>query len=274
MRSSHGDFFVSYQRTFTTLGCPERDLAVVAALVQAHGLDGAELRFLEGTADLPALFARKYSAPAALAAEAARLGLKVVALDTSFKLSDETDEAREALKAFVQWGEALGVRWLRVFDGGKPGDDTARGAMLRSMEWWRKLRAGEGWRSDLMVETHDSLFTAAAIGQFVNAAGGASILWDTHHTWKKGGEDPLVTWAAIKPHVVHVHVKDSVSRPSARHPFTYVRPGEGEFPAAGLLPVLRREFAGFVSLEWERKWHPYLPPLEEALAAAARRNWW
>ncbi|MGG2474197.1 sugar phosphate isomerase/epimerase family protein, partial [Rhizobium sp. BR5] len=27
-----------------------------------------------------------------------------------------------------------------------------------------------------------------------------------------------------------------------------------------------------LSLEWERHWHPELPPLEDALMAA--RNWW
>jgi sugar phosphate isomerase/epimerase len=99
-------------------------------------------------------------------------------------------------------------------------------------------------------------------------------LWDSHHTWKRGGEDPVATWAAIAPHVVHVHVKDSVSRPSAKHPYTYVVPGSGEFPAAPLMDCLRREFSASVSLEWERQWHPYLSPLDEALTAATRNGWW
>jgi hypothetical protein len=33
-------------------------------------------------------------------------------------------------------------------------------------------------------------------------------------------------------------------------------------------------FSGPVSLEWERMWHPYLPPLDEALTVAAARGWW
>ena len=75
--------------------------------------------------------------------------------------------------------------------------------------------------------------------------------------------------------VVHVHVKDSVSRPSARHPYTYVLPGDGEFPAAPLFAELRAGgFDGPVSLEWERMWHPYLPPLDEALRVAGARGWW
>jgi sugar phosphate isomerase/epimerase len=125
------------------------------------------------------------------------------------------------------------------------------------------------------VETHDSLWTAEAIGRFLAAAPGAKMLWDAHHTWRKGGENPVATWKAIRPAVVHIHVKDSVDRPSARHPFTYVLPGDGGFPIAPLLAALRADgYAGRVSLEWEKLWHPYLPPLEEALRVAKERRWW
>ena len=75
--------------------------------------------------------------------------------------------------------------------------------------------------------------------------------------------------------MVHVHVKDSVGIPSARHPFTYVLPGDGGFPIAPVLAALRADhFAGAVSLEWEKQWHPYLPSLDEALTTAAARGWW
>ncbi len=96
------------------------ELAGVAALARGHALDGVEARFLEGTLDLPDYFARKYRAPEALAAETRQIDLRIVALDTSFKLADPDESARGALLAFVPWAEALGVRWLRVFDGGNP----------------------------------------------------------------------------------------------------------------------------------------------------------
>jgi sugar phosphate isomerase/epimerase len=54
-----------------------------------------------------------------------------------------------------------------------------------------------------------------------------------------------------------------------------VPPGDGEFPVTPLLAALRTdEFAGPVCFEWEKLWHPYLPPLDEALRVAAGRNWW
>ena len=263
---------MSYLRAFSTLGCPEAPLGDALALAQQHHLDGVELRSLGGTVDLPAYFAKKFVSPAQLLAQ--RPAARIFVLSTSLKLIGSTRAAREAFLQFVPWAEALGVPHLRVFDGGSALDAAELAEAAATLEWWRELRAEQGWQTDMIVETHDTLFTAEKIGRLVAFAPGTAILWDTHHTWKKGGEDPVVTWRAIAPHVAHVHVKDSVSAPSARHPYTYVLPGEGEFPMPPLRGVLQAEFTGCVSLEWEKMWHPYLPSLEEALTVAAQRGWW
>ncbi len=259
---------------FSTLGCAELDFDAVVHLAQSRGISSVELRALGGTIDLPAYFNAHFGAPDKLAARLSGCRVRVVALDTSLKLNGSSEtEWRDTTEAFMPWTEALGGVNLRVFDGGKTHDATAIALMADRVQWWAELRQQRGWRSDLMIETHDSLFTGAAIRALLTAAPSARILWDSHHTWKRGGEDPLVTWQAIASSVVHVHVKDSISVPSARHPFTYVLPGAGEFPARTLLPVLRAEFKGAVSLEWEKLWHPYLPPLDEALQAAGASGW-
>ncbi|MDB6115788.1 MAG: Sugar phosphate isomerase/epimerase [Lacunisphaera sp.] len=261
-----------YLRAFSTLGCPEAPLGEALGVASRHRLDGVELRSLGGSVDLPAYFAKKFGSPAQLIAQ--RPALPVFALSTSLKLIGSTPAAREAFLQFVPWAEALAVPRLRVFDGGANLDAAELADAATTLEWWRELRAKHGWRTDVMVETHDTLFTSEKINLLLAAAPGTAVLWDTHHTWKKGGEDPVATWRAIAPHVTHLHVKDSVSEPSARHPFTYVLPGEGEFPMAKLREVLRAEFTGCVSLEWEKMWHPYLPSIEEALTVAQQRDWW
>ena len=101
------------------------------------------------------------------------------------------------------------------------------------------------------------------------------MLWDAHNTWRATGVDPLDLWPGISKHVVHIHVKDSVSRASGGLPYTYVLPGDGEFPMGRLNEALRRDgYANAISLEWERQWHPNLPPIEMALQTAANRGWW
>src|SRR5581483_7645282 len=110
-------------------------------------------------------------------------------------------------------------------DGRAPlaeGEAIARAA--EDLRWWRAVRRERHWRVDLMVETHDVFFTGAAIRRLLEAAPGTAILWDTHHTWRRGGEDPVATWRAIRGSVAHVHVKDSRNVPSAKHPYTYVLP--------------------------------------------------
>lgn len=264
-------------RCFSSLGCPECSLEEALALASRHGLDGVELRALGGTVELGKYFAEKYGSPEALAEKvrAEWPQVRVVAFNTSLKLVGGGAAERDQVRDIAPWAEALGVRWLRVFDGGKTAEGAELAQAAETLRWWQEERAARGWWADFMIETHDSLWSAAAIQRLLAVAPKAAILWDSHHTWKKGGEDPLVTWRAIRGSVVHVHVKDSVSVPSARHPFTYVLPGDGEFPMAPLIATLREEsFAGPVSLEWERMWHPYLPSLEDALSVAAGRGWW
>ncbi len=263
-----------YQRAFSTLGFPEATIDEVIALAEKHGLDGVELRALGGTIDLPAHFAATGGSPATLAGRLRPARVRIVSLDTSLHLIGGTAAEREKFTEFLPWAEALGVRWLRVFDGGRDAGPAELADAAETVRWWRELRRTNGWRADLMVETHDSLTTTAAIRRFAASVPATAILWDAFNTWKKSGEDPIETWRAIRGDVVHVHVKDCISVPSAKHPFTYVLPGTGEFPMAPLAAKLGAEFNGTVSLEWEKLWHPYLPPLDEALRSAADRKWW
>ena len=267
---------MSLVRCFSTLGCPDLSLEETLALAAKHRIDAVELRALGGTVELPAYLQARYGSPEALARQVKAQPVRIASFDTSWHLSGWPADERDAFLAFVPWAEALGVPWLRVFDGKASLEQPAAVAeAAESVRWWREVRRERGYRADVMVETHDSLFTAAAIQQFQAAAPGSAILWDSHHTWKKGGEDPVVTWRAIRGGVAHVHVKDSVAVASARHPFTYVLPGDGGFPIAALLAALRADgFNGAISLEWEKMWHPYLPPLDTALATAAARGWW
>jgi sugar phosphate isomerase/epimerase len=263
-----------YRRALSTLGCPDLPLGEVLALAARHRIDAVELRTLEGTMDLPELFARN-GLEAARGAMGLHGAVQVLALSTSFRLASPAEADRAALLSFVPWAEALGVPWLRVFDGGDAKDAGTVPRAAETFAWWRRLRRERGWSVDLMVETHDGLVTHESILRFCSEASGAALLWDAHNSWRRTGIDPLALWPLIAEHVVHIHVKDSISRPSGKHPYTYVLPGDGEFPMRRLADALGRDgYAGAVSLEWEKQWHPYLPPLELALQAADGRGWW
>ncbi|HRJ71903.1 MAG TPA: TIM barrel protein, partial [Terrimicrobiaceae bacterium] len=237
-----------------------------------------ELRAVESRTDLPVVLA---AFPGGWAGVREHLRLHNVSaqiLGTSFKLIGGSAGDWNELLTFARLAEALDVPWLRAFSGGTWGEPVTEAdcaAAAASVRRWRDEKMRNHWRVDLLVETHDA-FSASEpcrrlLGRLDDPVG---ILWDSHHTWRLGGEEPWETWNALGPHIRHVHLKDSIGVPSARHPFTYVRPGQGEMPVDCVLEVLAREgFSGAVSLEWEKMWHPYLPPLAEALAACRDKGW-
>ncbi|MDR1280275.1 MAG: sugar phosphate isomerase/epimerase [Opitutaceae bacterium] len=265
--------------SFSTLGCAELDLDAVISLGARHGFHALELRALSGTTDLPTLFTDTWGTPARLADHLHQRNMRVCALNTSFSLVGNKPDDRKELLRFADWADGIDALWLRAFDGDRPGASTEElvAEAVETLAWWQAERRQSFRAVDLMVETHGAFVTTPLIQALIKAVPGVRLLWDSHHTWRKGGEDPLATWEAVRPRTVHLHVKDSISLPSedGKYPYSYVLPGDGEFPMKALREQLRADrFDGVVSLEWERLWHPHLPELDKALHTAARRQWW
>ncbi|WP_313615769.1 TIM barrel protein [Agrobacterium sp.] len=258
----------AFDYSFSTLGCSELNMRETADLAQRHGIRCVELRALSGSVDLIAALEAEFGGPSKFATFLENRDLKVVALNTSVRLFESTDLS--ALEPFIAWAEAAGATHLRIFDGGKQltTEDMTRGAAL--LDQWQRSRQSRGLNVDLMIETHDALADAGQLTAFIRQVPSARILWDTHHTWAKGS-DLKTLWHVIAANVVHLHVKDSkMGDDGRRH---YVLPGQGDFPMAELIAALAPTDQHLpLSLEWERHWHPELPPLDDALTAA--RTWW
>lgn len=257
---------------FSTLGCYDHTLEATMELAQRFGIDALEVRTLEGRMDLPKLFTERYGDVEGLKTALERGGCRIVALDSSHRLLGGSAESRQELLDFATWGEALGMPYLRVFDGGhfEPSlTEAQRAEAVAEVAWWREQRAAHGWSIDIMIETHDSLLTAAHVEALQEALDApVTVLWDAHHTWKKAGEDTFVTWEALRPYIRHIHIKDSIAEATELDPFTHTLPGKGEFPVQALVERLQAEgFDGVVCLEWERYWRPKIAPLEDALEA-------
>ena len=260
---------------FSTLGCADLELDQALALAARHGLNAIEIRALGGTIDLPAYFTERFGSPAGLANALQSSTVSVCAFDTSLRLVGATSETKEAFLRYLPWAEAVGVRSLRVFDGGETGDAREFDEALSTLRWWKETARREGFGAEMTIETHDCLVTSDAIVRFLEAAPDCALLWDTHHTWRKGGRDPAETWKLVRRNTRHVHVKDSISKAGPRLPYSYVLPGSGEFPMAALRSALAADgYAGVVSLEWEKLWHAELPSLDSALHAARQNAWW
>lgn len=243
---------------FSTLGVPGMPLAQVRDLALRSGWTGIEVI---SSADEPV-----HTGLGAGARRAARdtLGADVTLLSVNSYVrvgrSDRSDEqVVDDLLAEARLAADLGAPAVRVFPGADhEGDDRRIVTRLRTAA--RLLPPGTG----IWLETHDSHATGAAVARLLDAVADprVRVVWDIAHPHDRG-ERWSRTYDLLHPHLAHVQIKDEGGS-GGRAP---VLLGEGSLPVARLLGhLLSHGYRQWISLEWERKWHPGAANLEVALS--------
>lgn len=165
----------------------------------------------------------------------------------------------------------LGAPGLRVF-----GDTIQSGADRASTQSWiadsiRELaHATEPKGIEIWIENHGDFVTASQTMTILMQADclNTGVVWDPANSLAATQEDPAESAALLGAAIRHVHLKD-IRRHQDK--WEYVLTGEGEFPFRELMIALDRlRYSGYVSFEWEKKWHPEIAGPEIALPHFAR----
>jgi sugar phosphate isomerase/epimerase len=186
----------------------------------------------------------------------------LVCLDTSIELARPFE--RE-LAAAVELASDWGAPTVRVF-GGALDSERPEAEVLDDIA--RRLEAMLGRAEELGVtialETHDAFSSAALVAELLRRVGSSSFaaLWDIHHSYRVG-ESPQDVLRALGLRIHLVHVKDARRRDDG---WELVPLGEGEVPVRESLGALHAAgYGGWLTLEWEKRWHPELAAPEVAL---------
>lgn len=255
---------------FSTLGCPGWSLERVATAVRTYGYEGVELRLLDGEIIPPDL------APTArVRIRQALAGLPIVALGTSCRFNApsraERQASEETARQYLALARDLGAPAIRVFGGQPPaGVDLATVAGWVAESLARLAPAAERLGVRVLLETHDAFSAGETVGRVLRQVDSPWVgaLWDIRHPFRTG-EPVAATLAALEGFLHHVHVGDGRRRPDGGWETTLL--GEGEVPVREMLRALAsRGYQGYLSVEWEKKWHPEIPEPEVALPQHAR----
>ncbi|MCL2812195.1 MAG: sugar phosphate isomerase/epimerase [Clostridia bacterium] len=244
--------------SFSTLGCPDWNLARIAERAKHYGFDGVELRIGGDKHIDPALCADERNGVKRLFAEAG-IGIASVSGYTQFAgLDDPTlDQQRHNLCCNIDLARDIGAPYVRTFIGeGDGGRVSPYGVQVLRQAGERAIEQGVM----VLIETHDALSAGKQVKVLLDAvnSAGVGILWDMAHT-VRAGESPSETYGLLGASIKHVHMKDAAAD------FSLCLPGEGALPMAEVAGVLARHgYDGYLSFEWEKMWAPHLAEPEVA----------
>jgi sugar phosphate isomerase/epimerase len=197
----------------------------------------------------------------------AAAGLPAVAVDSSIRLTgaDPGTELRQFLELASDWEAPL----VRVFGGELADDGPGRRAQLEAAA--RVLEeaapAAERLGVRIGVETHDAFSASAVVAELLALVDSTAVgaVWDSHHPHRVG-ERAADVWANLGHRILLAQVKDARPDPMREDGWQLVLLGEGEVPVRDMLALLSGGgYQGWVSVEWEKRWHPEIADPDLAL---------
>lgn len=265
-----------------TMGTPEYTVPEALQLFHDIGLDGAEIVVQDNyRSGIPT------SCPQEMLEElkslAEKLGITIIALtpynsrfndlDPSVRKAEESDVIR-----VIKAAEYLGAKYIRIYGGNYAAGDTDPdgkkwAALVNSMRQLGDIAEKHGVR--LVIENHFNTMTVSAkqsiaLSREINHPS-VGILYDQANLTFTGQEDYKTAIPLQTEKVYYMHVKDlefkkgqtafvssDVSHPKEEERNVYTRiVGEGELDWPEILKMVKEYgYDGWLSLEYERRWHP------------------
>ena len=216
---------------FSTLGVPKWATDQILQARRESGYAGVELRFYEGSMDLPTVIGALPGGAEGLAQRFAAANLAVCCTDSSVVLTKPETEVTDGEKV-IDLAVTLKSPYIRVFGGAVPEGESlesrpGRGLRISCVAW---ARMGPRHGVRVLLETRDAFSTGASVADLLRVSGeeGIGVIWDVHHPHELA--EPLAdTVALIGAQTYHVHVKDGKSDG------TLTLLGDGDLPLKEIL---------------------------------------
>jgi sugar phosphate isomerase/epimerase len=264
-----------YPIAFSTLGCPAWSWKKILEQADQLGYGAIELRGIAGEMDLPKVPELSGSRLTETRRDLAALGLAVSDLGASARMHEKDPVTREQQldegRRFIDLAHSLGVKYVRMFGDkileGEPREDL----MKRVVEGFQQMASyAKPSGITVLIESHGDFTHSKDLNEVLTRVGSDAfaLLWDAHHTFVSGNEQPTETVAKLGSWIRHTHLKDSKPAGGDRR---YVLTGTGEVPVKAQVKALAdMGYKGFYCFEWEKKWHPEIEEPEVAFPHYAR----
>jgi fatty-acyl-CoA synthase len=251
--------------TLNTLGAPGWTLEETARNARAYGYAGVDLRLIDGEViSLDSVRANRERIRELFPVD----DLPVATLPTSLRLATREAQIRQATldegSAWIDLAAELHVPAVRFFAARNPPEMDLEASIQVVGEMLALLseRAREA-QVKIGVETHDEFASARTVARTLAFAPSdiTGAVWDMWHT-TRAGESPTECVQQLNGQIINVHIKDARRMADG---WQLVLLGDGDIPVEEGLRLLRAiGYEGWISVEWEKKWHPEIAEPEVA----------
>jgi sugar phosphate isomerase/epimerase len=256
---------------FSTLGCPNWNWLKIISKAKQYGYGGIEIRGILDEIDIlksPVFSKSNLKGSKRLAEEN---GVKIVNLNPSSNLHETNSVKRkeniDEVKRYIDLAVELDSPFVRVFpDKFAFENDKEKSLKLISDGLAELGEYCDGSGVKILLDAHGDLVYSEDIKGVMKVQNpkATGIIWDYFNMHLKSGESETVMVDILHEYIKFVQIKDGHFLENEK--YEYVLPGEGEAPVSKILEALNKvSYKGFISLEWEKRWHPELPDLEQAL---------
>lgn len=257
-----------YPLAFTTLACPDWSWEQIVQKAVEYGYQGLELRGVEGEMDLTKAAPFTAQRLPATKSELKDRGLAIPCLDTSCRfdqaaeIGNNLDEGRRHIDLAAE----LDAPYIRVF-GDRIPDLQSREKIIEQVIKGLQVLAqhAEGTSVQILLESHGDFARLQNLLDVIQAVNHphVDVLWDVHHPYRFFSESLADAYEKLKGYIKHVHLKNSVATADG---VRYCLMGQGDLPVNEVLLLLvNGHYNGWISFEWEKRWHPEIEEPEVAL---------
>lgn len=264
-----------------TMGTPEYTVCEAIELLHKMGADGVEIVVQDDyKSGLPTHCSREILEQVKQCAQDNHI--QIICLtpyNSYFNSLDEEVRQKElaAIEDVIGYCDFLGAKYIRIYGGNLVAGDTEKleerwAKLVESLQYLGEKAAEKG--VTLVVENHFNTMAVSAkqsakLMEDVNYPA-VRILYDQANLAFTGNEDYIQAIQIQQQYVAYMHVKDlvfkegvaftssDVAHPKEEERNVYTRiVGEGVLPWPEILRAVKEQgYDGWLSLEYERRWHP------------------
>ena len=267
---------ISMMKTgFSSLVCPDWDLARVAEQASSLGFDGVELRGLQGELHLP-LVPELASDPDGVLRLFQQQSVELVALSASATLDSyiagELASQKATITEFIELASRLACPFVRIYLGEVPKGDLRQRALARIAEGVASLApvAAQN-RVTLLVEIGGDFPSSRDLWYVVDAARHPALrcCWNQCHALAVG-ERPTESIPRLGSKIGMVHVCDATFDENGIL-LEYKSLGGGHTQVARQVEFLKGLlYDGYLVFEWPKMWDDSLPEPDAVLPEVAK----